>query len=124
VIQSTDEFLICVLLIDSDNSFYSGLESYVTPRASYAFQTPAGGLPGHSGGEFVFISPKGRLETKLSLEIISWDTLAVLIQDAEIDWSRCRLVDHDRNIGGECGENVCGLCAERGWCGSDYGRAK
>jgi hypothetical protein len=40
---------------------FAELETYVTPLASNAFQTPARGvLPGHRGGEYVFLSPLGR----------------------------------------------------------------
>ena len=39
---------------------YAELLSYLIPRASNAYQTPAAGvLPGHGGGEYVFRSPLG-----------------------------------------------------------------
>ena len=39
---------------------YAELEAYVIPRASNAYQTPSPGvLPGHGGGEYVFVSPLG-----------------------------------------------------------------
>jgi len=37
------------------------LEAYIAPMASNAYQTPSAGvLPGHAGGDFVFLSPLGR----------------------------------------------------------------
>lgn len=43
---------------------FSELASYLIPRASNAYQTPAAGtLPGHGLGEFVFRSPKPAIET-------------------------------------------------------------
>lgn len=39
---------------------FQELASYLTPRASNSYQTPASGyLPGHGAGEFIFRSPKG-----------------------------------------------------------------
>lgn len=43
------------------------LQSYIDPIATNRFQTPAYGLlPGHRGGEYVFLSPRGRAATVVS----------------------------------------------------------
>jgi uncharacterized caspase-like protein len=50
---------------------FAELEAYVKPLASNAYQTPATGvLPGHEGGEYVFVSSLGgtaRVEAKADL---------------------------------------------------------
>jgi Caspase domain len=39
---------------------FQELSGYITDRATNAYQTPSSGiLPGHQGGEFIFVSPKG-----------------------------------------------------------------
>ncbi len=50
---------------------FAELDSYIKPRASNSYQTPASGtLPGHGMGEFVFRSPKGERQHLRNIEAI------------------------------------------------------
>ncbi|MFL6451251.1 MAG: hypothetical protein ACJ746_26775 [Bryobacteraceae bacterium] len=51
---------------------FAELDSYVIPRASNRFQTPATGvLPGNAGGEFVFTSPLAATRLQVTAEPVS-----------------------------------------------------
>lgn len=55
---------------------FAELTSFVMPLASNAYQTPATGvLPGHQGGEYIFLSPLGRVKPQTRNPVPSWIVL-------------------------------------------------
>jgi TPR repeat protein len=115
---------------------YAELEAYVIPRASNAYQTPATGvLPGHGGGEYVFVSPLGAARRTSSPDTVppivikkgDTDQMATakeLLKASRFYEALPLLHEAAANGNGEAMYNL-GLAYDNGWgVPKDYSKAK